>query len=179
MCLVEFSVAAKQKGWAHSIFQWRVPKLNLEVAMQRYFGGLATLIGGVLVSTVLSAGEFVGIVSGADRIPRYKQTDFHDTNLYDSISWATAHEWSIELGEMVPRYTLTCLAVVYAMLAHARGQTDYRVGQDGTWGEDGAIDTLAEVKNSNVGATKQNVLAEFAEDRPVILQGYSDSSQTV
>lgn len=107
-------------------------------------------------------------VAGAEKFPSFQQTNGEDLSLYVSSDWANTEI------EGVPRKDETCLAVVYAILEHARGNTSHRVGQDGTWSDDlGALDKFQVQKLRDLPADLKTIQAEIRSGSPIILQGFS------
>ncbi|MEE4188574.1 MAG: hypothetical protein V2I76_09045, partial [Roseobacter sp.] len=107
-------------------------------------------------------------ISGVEKIPLYRQTDAENSDLYVSSAWA-----NLVVGSL-PRKNETCLAVVYAMLEHGRGNFDHRIGDEGTWSDElGAFDKFAVQKARDLPPSLATIQTEIRADRPVILQGFS------
>lgn len=107
-------------------------------------------------------------IPGAD-FPLFNQRDAQNATLYERSDWALANDEQ----EGSARVGWTCLSTVYAMLQHARGQEDYRVGPD-TYS-----DVSGAARPSGVAASEaasgDAILRELALGNPVILNGSSAS----
>lgn len=112
-------------------------------------------------------------VNNRDSIPKFKQTNSSDTNLYISQEWA---ETTINYGGEKPRYMITCLSTVYAMIEHWRGNTAYRIGGEGTWDyKDGAIKLAIEDKRiDNPEISK--IRSEFVDGNPIVFKGMRNNA---
>ncbi|MGJ8586220.1 MAG: peptidoglycan-binding domain-containing protein [Marinosulfonomonas sp.] len=114
-------------------------------------------------------------IPGVERIPIYRQTDASNESLYLGSEWANGLMFDAQ-GRLVARKTQTCLAVVYAMLEHGRGNAEYRVGQAGAWtDQEGAWDQFGVLREKDLPPDFNTVSTEIRDDRPIILQGYSRS----
>lgn len=108
-------------------------------------------------------------VRGVEAFVPLRQTDFTDLDLYVAEDWAK----TTYLG--IPRYAVTCLATVYAMVEHARGNTGYRVGQAGTWTDATGAEPYERETGRGIAPSMALISAELTNGNPVILQGYSDA----
>jgi len=125
---------------------------------------------GADAATKVASSEAVIRVPGYERVPRFRQTDVLDERLYVSPDWAQAVVGGKE------RYRTTCLAVVYAMIEHARGRTSYRVGAPGTWDDNlGALDAFGVQHERDLPPDMDTIRRELTAGSPVILQGYSEA----
>ncbi|MEZ5667231.1 MAG: hypothetical protein R3F55_07330 [Alphaproteobacteria bacterium] len=87
------------------------------------------LIGFLLASCASGANDVAGrqdrhVLPSFQHGAMFDQRDYDDTRLYESTAWAIARD-EVEAG---PHWKYTCLATVYAMIEHARGETAYRIG---------------------------------------------------
>lgn len=112
----------------------------------------------------------VVMVVGKQPFPLFNQLDPTNRDLYDDPDWASAPE--DEMG--TSRINWTCLAVVYAMIEHARGNTDYRVGT-ATYNDlgGGAVYIRGVPGNNTSPPSDTFIKAELAAGNPVVLQGNS------
>lgn len=107
-----------------------------------------------------------GAITLPASFPLYNQHNA-TTSLYQSVEWANTID---TVDKKSARKELACLAVVYAMIEHARGNRRYRVG-DATWTDkDGAI-RISGVSGDNSGPTADIVFSQLRQGNPVILWG--------
>jgi hypothetical protein len=98
--------------------------------------------------------------------PLYDQLDASDSRLYASREWAEG----TDTVSMVARKKLTCLLVVYTMIEHARGNSDYRAGS-GTYSDSVGALGIRGIGSSRSLASMEPVRTEFQSGNPVILWG--------
>lgn len=100
------------------------------------------------------------------------QTDISNSSLYVSEEWAKEIDYS-NPNKPTPRWKETCLLVVYAMIEHALGNTDFRVGNPGTWTDaDGAAPYPRE-RQRNLAPNVDTITKELVAGNPVILRSNS------
>jgi hypothetical protein len=129
--------------------------------------------GVVKYSTKSTAGAVQGpalYIRNAD-FKALDQKNASDTTLYTSAAWANAPEDE----EGTARKYWTCLATVYAMIEHARGNDDFRVGPKTYVDTAGGAQPIAGVKQENLKVDFNIIQAEIRAGNPVILQGSSAS----
>lgn len=104
--------------------------------------------------------------------PLFNQLDARDARLYASQAWAETNE----LEESSPRVNWTCLATVYAMIEHARGNTSYRIGPSTYQDFGGGAQPITGVggSSSNIDPPEFDAIhAQITAGNPVILRGNS------
>lgn len=98
--------------------------------------------------------------------PLYDQLNASDSRLYASSDWAEG----MDTVSMVARKKLTCLLVVYTMIEHARGNSDYRAGSNTYSDSVGALG-IRGISSSRSLPSMETIRAEFQSGNPVILWG--------
>lgn len=107
----------------------------------------------------------VGAITLPVSFPLYNQR-VASTAIYESAEWANA----LDEGSTTKTHAdVACLAVVYAMIEHARGNRRYRVGPS-NWTSIG-ITRIAGVGDQTKGLTADLVLGQLRKGNPVILWG--------
>ncbi len=118
--------------------------------------------------SVASSGNAQSVISPISlpgSFPLYNQHDANDSRLYVSRSWASGDD---PAGG--PRTSYTCLAAVYAMIEHGRGNSQFRIGPE-TWSDDlgalgiGGIGSTAAIRSA------EEIFDQFRRGNPVILWG--------
>lgn len=112
------------------------------------------------------------IVPSPNPFPLYNQKDADDTDIYPT----EPRGWANGRTNTGIRKDESCLAVVYAMIEHARGNTNYRVN-DATWDDGRANDPNSGGPYPIPGAedrenkpfSKRGVFSELQRGNPVIL----------
>lgn len=90
------------------------------------------------------------------------QKDFNDTELYENTDWAKEH------------WKLTCLSTVYAIIEKARGNQDYRIGEE-VWSADGAIAISGTGPGYIESLNLETIKRELVSGNPVILRAESET----
>jgi Papain-like cysteine protease AvrRpt2 len=106
------------------------------------------------------------MVSSPAGFPLYSQLNSGDSRLYSSGDWAEA----LDVEAKLARKKLTCLATVYTMIEHARGNSGYRVGA-GTYSDSVGALGISGIGSSRALSSMDVVRAEFQSGNPVILWG--------
>lgn len=112
------------------------------------------------------------MVQAPNPFPLFNQLDARDARLYASQGWAETNE----LEEDSPRVNWTCLATVYAMIEHARGNTSYRIGPSTYQDFGGGAQPITGVggSSSNIEPPEFDAIhAQITAGNPVILRGNS------
>ena len=100
----------------------------------------------------------------------FNQLSSDDVNLYVSRRWAETND---AIFVEYKHFQLSCLATVYAMIEHARGNTSYRVGAEQTWVSNGPVAIAGTGPGRTVERNKVLVVSELKKGNPVILRGKS------
>lgn len=128
---------------------------------------------GVATETVAQRGNRNAMMRGGFIVPSinpfpvYDQTNSGDLQIYPDAQWAEFRYNGVR------RRAETCLAVVYAIIEHARGNTTYRIGREIGWSDAVGASTIRGVSggtgsNASFG-NGQGVLAQLNRGNPVIL----------
>ena len=112
-----------------------------------------------------SVWERIDIPSPAG-FPRLDQLNSADGRLYASAQWAEG----MDTVSKVARKKLTCLATVYAMIEHARGNSNFRVGSN-TYSDNVGALGITGVSGSRELTNMDALKTEFQSGNPVILWG--------
>lgn len=121
-------------------------------------------------SSVVSHQQGRHVLPSFERAAIFDQRDYNDTRLYQSTAWALAQD-EVEAG---PHWKYTCLATVYAMIEHARGATDYRIGA-ANWSPVGvyAIAGTGPTPQYQLALDPDEIRSDLASGNPVIVRGSS------
>lgn len=135
-------------------------------------GTVGAVVTGQASSTPLQ--DTRGRMLNEGMFPILSQSNYNDPDLYINTQWALAPDLKADSSDSgLKRYQVTCLATVYAMIEKARGHTDYRIGQPGTWS-----DTEGAIAPAGIGvqvpADFQKIVEQINSGNPVILRGSSD-----
>jgi len=145
------------------IYRWNVRACNSAgcsaFTPSLYFQTASENVGGRATPTG------IGQISLPAKFPVYNQHDIGNTRLYASSEWAGGED---PAGG--PRSNYTCLAAVYAMIEHARGNSRFRVGPDSWNDQIGALGINGIGGTEPIGETER-LLAQFRRGNPVILWG--------
>lgn len=117
-------------------------------------------------ATSATAQSNAGAISLPATFPLYNQHDPSNLRLYYSSEWANA----IDTVDFKPHHKLTCLAVVYAMIEHARGNSSYKVGPQ-TWTDENGSSGISGIEDRGSLGSIEPLLAQFRQGNPVILWG--------
>lgn len=107
----------------------------------------------------------VGAITLPATFPLYNQ-HVASKDVYSSVEWANG----IDTVSKVPRKDLTCLAVVYAMIEHARGNRKYRVGPH-NWSDQSGPARPSWASGDIAISSAEKIFAELRKGNPVILWG--------
>ncbi len=107
----------------------------------------------------------VSAISIPASFPLYNQHDADDSQLYISSDWATAADPAGGL-----RTSYTCLATVYAMIEHARGNSRFKIGPE-TWSDQKGALGIGGIGASTAIRNAEELLSQFRVGNPVILWG--------
>jgi len=109
--------------------------------------------------------SIVASISLPASFPLYNQHNANESRLYVSNSWASAADPS---GG--PRTKYTCLAAVYAMIEHGRGNSQFRVGPE-TWSDDIGALGIRGIGSSTPINSSNEIFQQFRRGNPVIFWG--------
>jgi hypothetical protein len=109
------------------------------------------------------------IAQPSRQFPLFDQRDPTDLRLYISQAWAEAPDE--ERG--TAHWHWTCLSVVYAMVQHARGNTDYRVGPETYRDLQGGARAIPGASTSESSPSLARMRTAFENGNLVILKGES------
>jgi len=105
--------------------------------------------------------------------PQFAQRNSSDTSLYVSQAWAEGNDVGLDGKPTgLKRYQVACLAVVFALIEHARGNTSYRIGQPGTWDEYKGAVAPSDI-GSPTTANSSSIIELLKAGNPVVLRGSS------
>lgn len=115
------------------------------------------------------------IVPSAVAFPIYSQYDSANPHIYPTRSgrWAEGYYYDTALKKDIQRKSVTCLAVVYAMIQHARGVEPHVINENIVWVEDVGPEAIP---GTTAGFVRSQVYSadvlrrEFAKGNPVMLQ---------
>lgn len=103
--------------------------------------------------------------------PLYDQLDSENLTLYASTEWAEG----LDTYDGKPRKKLTCLSVVYAMIEHARGRSNYRVGPS-TYRDANGAQWISGVESGQEREPDiEKLEREIQDGNPVILRAQSEA----
>ncbi len=108
----------------------------------------------------------VGAITLPTSFPLYNQ-HVATTSLYQSVEWANAID---TVDTKSARKDLACLAAVYAMIEHARGNRRYRIGP-ATWTDQAGPYTISGISGDKEPPTADVLLEQMRQGNPVILWG--------
>ena len=122
------------------------------------------------VPQIASARQRDYIVRAFKRQRPLDQRKYRDTGLYESSEWA--QEADAEEGGAHWKYT--CLATVYAMIEHARGNRNYRIGEK-NWTKSGikAIRGTGPSSRYRVALNATRFVSILYGGNPIIVNGTS------
>ena len=140
-------------------------------------------LGVAVAGSVVVPGTWSQVAAqGGDQIipsvvafPVYSQYDSANPHIYPvrPARWAEGFYYDTALKKDVQRKQVTCLAVVYAMIQHARGIEPHVINESITWVEDRGPVAIPGTSAGFVEAQAYSadvLRREFARGNPVILQ---------
>ena len=145
------------------VYRWNVRACNSTgcsaFTVPLYFQSESSALAGEMTQSS------TGSISLPASFPLYNQHDASNSMLYVSSDWASGAD---PAGG--PRTSYTCLAAVYAMIEHARGNSRFKIGPE-TWSDQIGAIGISGIGVSTTISTAEDLLTQFRRGNPVILWG--------